>query len=185
MLFPYQTGALSIGGFPAPITDSIVNVSQSTSGSKGVANVDFFCFFTPKATFEIKELWAVSTTSVNSSLRLGIYNSFGNLITDCPVDNVAATGLHAVPTTPVFLVAGQLYAHATNFAAGTCGTGRSSTLAPETNVPYFINTVGVGIGAVGNQYANRFRTNAQHTATVNFSSLGASVDGIFCGVIAK
>jgi hypothetical protein len=111
-LFPSSSGNSL---WPSLPSGALMQIGASGGADLGY-NRDYFFFFAPKRTFTFDELmyYHGSSTSAHNTY-IGVYDIDGNLLTDCAVDtDTTANTWHAISTTPVTLVEGNVYVTCAN-----------------------------------------------------------------------
>lgn len=94
------------------------NIATGLNLTGGMAaNRDYLQPFVLMGDVTVDEIGWVRANATAANVYVGIYDSSGNLLTDCAVDADTTAGLHAVSTTAVALTEGTLYFLAVNQSA--------------------------------------------------------------------
>lgn len=128
------------GGVPYPsgVPQSLrIPYGYNTSSAASV-NRDWCQSFIARSDVTVDKLWWMRPTATAANVFLGLYDSAGNLLSDCAVDASTATGVHEVETTNFDLTQGELYHWMINTSAAVVSSyaTSNSTSFPE-NQPNF------------------------------------------------
>lgn len=118
------------------------NQFNLTTGA--AADRDYLLPFTPRADVTVDEVGWVRANTTAGNVYVGIYDSSGNLLTDCAVDSDTTAGLHAVSTTNVALSRGETYYLALNQSAAVANVDVTSTSDAEYTVQQMMGFLNVG-----------------------------------------
>jgi hypothetical protein len=182
-LFPSSSGNSL---WPSLPSGALMQIGASGGADLGY-NRDYFFFFAPKRTFTFDELmyYHGSSTSAHNTY-IGVYDIDGNLLTDCAVDtDTTANTWHAISTTPVTLVEGNVYVTCANTDIMDVLI-RSQTWSYTQNygahhyVPVF---PGLTEGMLTRYVGEKTRTNAALPSTYDFSTLSNGSYGAFMGFV--
>jgi hypothetical protein len=133
-IYPY----VSNRWYPVTKVDSMNQTGGMSSGR------DYLLPFMPRADVTVDEIGWVRATTGGANVYVGIYDTGGNLLTDCAVDSDTTQGLHAVSTTAVDLVAGTLYYLAVNQSATVVNSVAMSTSTGTLQDAYLLGIMQVG-----------------------------------------
>lgn len=141
--FPAAAGGSNIPYKPGRLyTLTWYGTHGSTASS---SDRDYFFPITPTADCTLAAVAWRRDNGTFGTAYVGLYSSAGELLTDCAADSGTEPGWHAVPTTPVPLVAGEYYYLCINLSADIAGV----------MVPSFITGGNIDAGAINPHYIER------------------------------
>lgn len=135
----------------------------------GNANHDHLTPFIPRTDVTIDGVvWRRSLTGA-ANVYVGLFDSAGQLLTDCAVDANTTAGLRAVGTTPIALVAGNLYYIGINQSDAILSTHRLSSVQVAQTAWLARYGILAGLGATSAGSVSKARTNAAFPSTIDLT----------------